>query len=102
MDFILRTLHILQHDLDQLDIPLHVQVVEPRNHIPSKIVELMNHWDATEIFANIEYEIDELARDTRLLETAGNAGIKATFIHDQCVVEPGIIKSGVLVSPFHL
>jgi deoxyribodipyrimidine photo-lyase len=95
VDFILRTLNVLKHDLAHLDIPLHVQVVEPRTDIPSTIVELMNRWDATEIFANIEYEIDELHRDTQLLEPAENARIKATFIHDQCVVEPGIIKSAV-------
>jgi deoxyribodipyrimidine photo-lyase len=55
----------------------------------------MSHWDATEIFANIEYEVDELNRDCQLLETAEKAGIKTTFIHDQCVVEPGAIKSNV-------
>jgi deoxyribodipyrimidine photo-lyase len=62
----------------------------------------MNRWDATEIFANIEYEIDELERDTQLLGPAENARIKATFMHDQCVVEPGVIKSGVGSSSFHL
>jgi deoxyribodipyrimidine photo-lyase len=72
-----------------------VQVVESRKDIPNTIVELMNRWEATEVFANIEYEIDELDRDIQLLEPAENARIKATFIHDQCVVEPGVIKSGV-------
>jgi len=55
----------------------------------------MNDWDATEVFANIEYEIDELDRDIQVIETAETAGINTTFIHDQCVVEPGVIKSDV-------
>ena len=95
VDFILRTLCILQRDLAQLDIPLHVEIIDPREQIPSRIVELMNDWDATEVFANIEYEIDELDRDIQVIETAEKAGINTTFIHDQCVVEPGVIKSDV-------
>jgi deoxyribodipyrimidine photo-lyase len=34
VDFILRTLHILQVELDCLDIPLFVQTVKGRTHIP--------------------------------------------------------------------
>lgn len=55
----------------------------------------MNNWDATDIFANIEYEIDELDRDVQIVATAEEAGINTTFIHDQCVVEPDVIRSGV-------
>ena len=94
-DFILRTLNILRNDLAQLDIPLYVETIDLRKRIPSRIVGLMNNWDATDIFANIEYEIDELDRDVQIVATAEEAGINTTFIHDQCVVEPDVIKSGV-------
>ena len=95
VDFILRTLSILKNDLAELDIPLYVEIIDPRKPIPNKIVELMNDWNATEIFANIEYEIDELDRDIQLVATAEKAGINTTFVHDQCVVQPGAIKSAV-------
>lgn len=98
MDFILRTLRVLQMDLAELNIPLHIEVVEPRNGIPARIVELMNEWNATELFANIEYEIDELERDERLIRAAEGPQIRVTYCHDQCVVEPGTIVSGVLIS----
>jgi deoxyribodipyrimidine photo-lyase len=82
-------------DLAELDIPLHIEVVEPRKGIPARIVELMKEWDATELYANIEYEVDELDRDERLIRAAGAARNRVTYSHDQCVVEPGAIVSGV-------
>ena len=101
VDFILRTLKILQRDLEGLDIPLHIETVEPRVHIPAKVVELMKRWKASELFANIEYEIDELDRDEKLIEEAERFGLKITYVHDQCVVEPGTIVSGVLTRLFY-
>lgn len=86
---------ILQHDLALLDIPLHVATVEPRVQIPATIVDLMKRWKACELFANIEYEIDELDRDQKLIKEADASGLKVTYVHDQCVVEPGTIVSGV-------
>jgi deoxyribodipyrimidine photo-lyase len=96
VDFILRTLTILQRDLEELNIPLHIEHVEPRREIPSKIVEFMKSWNATELFANIEYEIDELDRDTNLISEAEKSQIKVTCMHDQCIVEPGTIFSAVV------
>lgn len=94
-DFIFRTLKILQKDLAELDIPLHVEIVDPRKGIPRKIVELMKEWQATELFSNLEYEIDELDRDKMLISEAETSNICITYCHDQCVVEPGTIMSGV-------
>ena len=89
---------MLQMDLAELDIPLHIEVVEPRKGIPARIVQLMKEWDAAEMYANIEYEVDELDRDERLIRAAGAAGNLITLSHDQCVVEPGTIVSGVYAS----
>ena len=55
----------------------------------------MTKWNATELFANIEYEVDELDRDTKLIAKMGTGQARVTYIHDQCVVEPGVIVSGV-------
>jgi len=94
-DFIFRTLKILQKDLAELDIPLHVETVDTRKEIPRKIVALMKQWQATELFSNLEYEIDELNRDKMLIREAETSNISITYCHDQCVVEPGTIMSGV-------
>lgn len=98
MDFILRTLNVLKDDLAQLGIPLHVETVEKRSHIPLKIIELLKSWEATELFANIEYEVDELDRDEKLIRRANEVQIGINYFHDQCVIEPGTIFTAVFHS----
>jgi deoxyribodipyrimidine photo-lyase len=91
----LRTLAILQKELALLGIPLHIEIVEPRREISGKLVKLMKTWNATELFANIEYEVDELERDQTLLKEVEGTDIRITYKHDQCIVEPDTIVSGV-------
>jgi deoxyribodipyrimidine photo-lyase len=89
-------LKILQRDLGQFDIPLHIETIERRSEIPAKVVELMKNWNAAELYANIEYEVDELGRDEKLIKEAeASSQLLVNFMHDQCVVEPGTIVSGV-------
>lgn len=46
------------------------------------------------MFANIEYEVDELRRDINLCEIANEAGkVSCTFIHDRCIVSPGDVRT---------
>ena len=97
VDFILRTLNVLKDDLAQLGIPLHVELVEQRKDIPAKIIELLRTWDTTELFANIEYEVDELDRDKKLISEANQAQIGINYFHDQCVIQPGTIFSAVIL-----
>lgn len=61
----------------------------------------MKRWKASELFANIEYEIDELDRDEKLITEADAIGLRVTYVHDQCVVEPGTILSGVATQSYH-
>lgn len=39
----------------------------------------------------MEYEVDELRRDLKVCDLAKDKGIKATFVHNKCIVEPGVI-----------
>lgn len=55
----------------------------------------MKGWKATDLFANIEYEIDELDRDENLINEAQRARLRVIYYHDQCVVEPGAILNAV-------
>ena len=43
------------------------------------------------MYANIEYEVDELRRDIKILELAKQQGIKCSFVHDKLLVEPGTL-----------
>lgn len=94
VDFTLRNLEVLKHDLGKLDIPLHVETVEKRRNIDSRVLELLEEWNASHLFANMEYEVDELRREARMVRSCLEKGIASTVVHDTCVVEPGLLSSG--------
>jgi deoxyribodipyrimidine photo-lyase len=94
VDFILRTLEVLKADLAKLDIPLYVETVEKRKTIPGRILELLEEWGASHLFANVEYEVDELRREARLVRTCLEKGIAMDVVPDTCVVSPGELTSG--------
>lgn len=94
VDFILRTLKVLKEDLGKLDIPLYVETVEKRKAIPRRIFELCKEWGANHLFANIEYEVDELRRDAGMVGNGLERGIAFEIVADTCVVAPGELSSG--------
>lgn len=94
VDFILRTLEVLKKDLGKLDIPLYVETVEKRKAIPRRIFELCEEWGANHLYANIEYEVDELRRDAGMVGNGLKKGIAFEVVADTCVVAPGELSSG--------
>ncbi|POR33174.1 Deoxyribodipyrimidine photo-lyase [Tolypocladium paradoxum] len=107
VDFVLRTLVVLKHDLAKLEIPLHVETVEKRREIPDRILELMEEWGSRHLFANMEYEVDELRREARLVRDLSENGRSFEVVHDSCVVPPGQLQSGsgkqyAVYSPWYL
>lgn len=93
VDFTLRTLERLQQDLGELDIPLHMETQEKRKAIPKRIVELCQQWGAKNLYANIEYEVDELRREAKLVRLCADNDINFAPTHDTCVVTPGALAS---------
>ncbi|KAL4802826.1 DNA photolyase, FAD-binding/Cryptochrome [Aspergillus unguis] len=93
VDLTIRTLERLKRDLGELDIPLYMETQTHRKNIPSRIVELCHEWGANNLFANLEYEVDELRREARLLHLCAENGIKFETPHDTCVVPPGLLSS---------
>lgn len=94
VDFIMRTLHVLKKDLAKLDIPLYVGVVEKRKEVPERIVEFLKEWGASHLFANMEYEVDELRREAEMVRMCAENGIDMDVVHDTCVVRPGALTTG--------
>lgn len=94
VDFILRTLKVLQDDLAKLDIPLYIETVDKRKQLPARIMALMEEWGANHLFANLEYEVDELRRERYLIKNLADKGKSFQAVHDTCVVAPGELKSG--------
>ena len=93
VDFILRTLDVLSRDLAKLDIPLYVETIEKRKRIPGRIFELCEKWGVSHMFANIEYEVDELRREAKMVREGLEKGIAFDVVPDTCVVAPGELES---------
>ncbi|KAK8064102.1 deoxyribodipyrimidine photo-lyase [Apiospora saccharicola] len=94
IDFMLRTLQVLKEDLAKLGIPLYAETVEKRKEIPARIIQLMEEWGASHLFANMEYEVDELRREAKLVRSCAERGIAMEVVHDTCVVPPGALTTG--------
>lgn len=93
IDFTLRNLDIIRASLASLHIPLHTVIHAPRRTLPNFVLSLLRTFHATRLYANIEYEVDELRRDIKVCELAQPQGIKPVFWHDKCIIEPGIVKT---------
>ncbi|KAK2763234.1 hypothetical protein FQN54_009870 [Arachnomyces sp. PD_36] len=93
VDFTLRTLATLKRDLGELDIPLYMETQHSRKDIPQRIVDLCKRWSANHLFANMEYEVDELRREAKLINLGAQNGIKVEAVHDTCVVTPGRLST---------
>lgn len=94
VDFTLRTLEVLRADLEKLDIPLHIEMVEKRKDVPARIANLLEEWRADYLFANMEYEVDELRREAKMVRMLAEKGKAFEIVHDTCVVPPGKLMSG--------
>ncbi|OTB05162.1 hypothetical protein M426DRAFT_57549 [Hypoxylon sp. CI-4A] len=94
VDFTIRTLRALKKDLAALDIPLYVETINRRKEIPERILEFMEEWGASHIYANIEYEVDELRREAKMVRLCAERGLSMVPFHDTCIVPPGSLHTG--------
>lgn len=104
-DLIVENLGLMQAELKELRIPLVFAVAEQRKDIVPTIVNFIQENDASHVFANFEYEVDELRRDIRVLKDLGDS-VQMSLHHDQTVVVPGEVKTGSggpmkVFSPYH-
>ncbi|KAK7744097.1 DNA photolyase phr1 [Cytospora paraplurivora] len=106
VDFTLRTLEVLKADLGRLDIPLYVEMVEKRKDVTARISSLIEAWGANHLYANMEYEVDELRREARLVKMLADKDKAFEVVHDTCIVPPGQLETGTgrqyaVYSPWH-
>jgi len=104
-DFIVEALGLMQKGLSELDIPLVFLTSEERDGIIPTVVDFVKEQKASHLFANYEYEVDELRRDVKLLNQGGGA-FHLSLHHDQTVVEPGTMRTGSggpmkVFTPYH-
>ena len=93
--YVLSTLGTLtpQDALARLNIPLHVSLHPKRRTLPSHVISLLQSVNAIRLFANIEYEVDELRRDISVCNLAKDKGIFPNLFHDKLIVEPGLLST---------
>jgi deoxyribodipyrimidine photo-lyase len=105
-DFICENLAIMQKELKDLGIPLVFLEATERNQILPSIVDFIKQNDITHVFANYEYEVDELRRDVKVLRITQKKGVEFSIHHDQTVMEPGTMLTGSgtpmkIFTPYH-
>ena len=77
-----------------MNIPLYTVSHSPRTQIPVFVVGLLDKWKASHLFANIEYEVDELRRDLAVCKLVNERGkLSCNFVHDKCIVAPGDVRT---------
>jgi deoxyribodipyrimidine photo-lyase len=93
-DFEIRSVELLKQELEELDIPLYIEMIEKRRNVTTRLVALAQEWKAKNVFCNLEYEPDELRREERLVRLMLEKGVNFVPQHDDCVVPPGALKTG--------
>ncbi|KAK4694009.1 hypothetical protein P7C71_g3493, partial [Lecanoromycetidae sp. Uapishka_2] len=104
-DLIVETLGIMQRELKELNIPFVFATAEGRKDIIPSIVDFIKANNASHLYANFEYEVDELRRDIKVLEQLKGIA-QVSLYHDQTIVEPGEIHGGggkpmKVFTPYH-
>lgn len=84
----------MQEALSKLDIPLFTTSHDLRATLPERVMAILADWKVTQLFANVEYAVDELRRDIRVCELANQGGtVRCAFVHDKCIIAPGAVKT---------
>jgi deoxyribodipyrimidine photo-lyase len=106
-DFILESLRILKGQLQRKSIPLAIVTAEEPSEKLEKVMEFVEENDVSHIYANFEYEVDELRRDIRVAKRVQeDDGLAFELFHDQTVVIPATMTTGSggpqkVFTPYH-
>lgn len=105
LDFMNETLVGVQAELKGLNIPLVYITADKRHEIVPVILKFLKDNGVSHLYANFEYEVDELRRDAKLLKTADD-NFHVSLYHDQCVMEPGTMTTSSggpmkVFTPYH-
>lgn len=91
ISFVLQSLYELQNDLATLNIELIIRESNTFKDCAKDIVKFLNSNKASNLYYNIEYELNENLRDQKIASALKSTNIKIHPFHDQCLIPPGII-----------
>ncbi|KAL8849407.1 MAG: hypothetical protein Q9221_005645 [Calogaya cf. arnoldii] len=104
-DFNLENLSLMQKELAGLNIPLKIVEADGRKDIVPSARKFMEDNNVSHVFANYEYEVDELRRDIKFVQQTEDKW-HTSIHHDQTVIEPGTMTTGSggpmkIFTPYH-
>lgn len=85
IDFYLRQLAQLQHELKQLNIPLVVLTIPLWKDVPQYLNEICNQLNISTVHANIELGVNELKRDCISQQHLSQNNIAFELYHDRTI-----------------
>ncbi len=102
VEFVLRNLAALSGRLKRLGIPLLIRTAPRHGDVAALVVKTAREVGAGSIHFNIEYEVNERARDAEVERLAKEAGVSVHRAEDQCIIEPGAVltQGGTAFSVF--
>ena len=107
LDFILESLKILKGQLEDKNIPLAIIEASTRKEKTDKVMQLVKENDVSHVYANMEYEVDELRRDIDMAKhVREQKDLSFEVLHDQTVMTPGHLTTGAggpmqVFTPYH-
>lgn len=93
VDFILRTLRVLSHDLAQRNIPLLIALAPSPRDVPGVLSGIARRHGVSALFFNREYEVNEARRDQRVCEALAKLGVIGRAFDDQVILAPGSVRT---------
>lgn len=92
-DLIYRRLFELKKDLEHNNIPLIYAQAPTYNEAAQMVADLAQTHSASRVYFNKEYEINEVARDKRLVELLDAADLESNALDDKCLLPPGSVMN---------
>ena len=94
IQLMLRGLQLLEKNLASRNIPLFIYKILSYKEIPNIILDLANTFHVQHVFANKQYEINELQRDQLVCSLLSSHEKKLHCLDDQSILKPNQLKTG--------
>ena len=100
-------MQMLKDELAEKNIPLVCITAEERGDKVAEVMKFVKDNDVSHVYANIEYEVDELRRDLKFAHQVEEAKeLSFEDFHDQTVMKPGVLTTGSggphkVFTPYH-
>lgn len=93
VSFYLENLKYLKQELEKLNIPLIIEVVNSFENCVDVFYKLLSDFEIQNVFYNLEYEVNEIDRDEIIKDLLGRHKIKVHEFHDQIIFDLNLVKT---------